>query len=268
MSRNDRQPDLPGRDRPVALSEVRLAPSRKAEGRKIDTWLIEIPERSPCEFEIRLHVRRDEAWFDACTSDPGLRHISGITGTDINDLRARLDRAVQDYAEELLGETWEPGLLLEAGVHSQSNRRTGRGTTSCSVELRLEIEPLRAARPAPGQNAPLRRVLRGTTVTSVLERGRLDEFPQGETLSDQVRWSNERDTPVGRSLIPDTDETRAQVEDLRAVLVRFGEVLADRLSPDHMHAGLPAPSDLPDLMQEALRRMSEPERPAQEPDFF
>lgn len=240
---------------PPSIAKLRVPRSRTSDGKKVDTWHIDIPERKSCEFEIRLHAERDELWFEAVTSDPGLRSLSRIRSTDIGDLRRKLSRAVSDYVESYLGEKWAPAILLEAGVYVLKSRKANDADLSEELQISLRIENVRAAPQDAGSNSLGRKVLRGVTVHEVVERGRLDEFPKGETLSESARWSNERSTPVGRSVIDGGHASREDVLKLKMALQHFGEALADRLSPSRMHEGIPSPESLRDILEDALSRM-------------
>lgn len=243
---------------PPPLAFLGVAQSRTSDGRKIDTWSVRIPGFPSCEFDVKLHVTREQTWFEAVTTHQGLRHLSGMRETDLNKLRSSLDRALREYAEELLGEDWRPSLVVEAGAQRMKRHVTNSAQASRGVEIFFSVEDIRAASKQPDRNLPLRKVLRGETVMNVLERGRLDDFPKGEGLGEQARWSNERLRPVGRSLLPDTGDTRNHLDEIAAALLAFGEVLADRISPGGIQAGLPCAADLPEMMCEALRRAELP----------
>lgn len=252
----------------VPLANLRPAVTRTSDGRKIDSWTIDIPGCKACEFDLRMHVTRERTWFEATTTDPSLQHVSGTTSSDINDLRSRLDRAIQDYAEQLLGETWQPNFLIEAGVARSERRIDSSWGPVQSLEIKLGVTPLRAAAIEVGRNSGSRKVLRGTSIIEIIERGRLDEFPKGEGISEQARYANERTTPVGRSLIPDSGASREAIAALQAALAAFGEVLADRLSPERVREGIPGPDDLAGMMEEAISRTRTDTPAEQSPEPF
>ena len=252
-----------------ALARVRMNPSRTGEGKKIDTWRIDLPDGGFADVEIRLHASvSDSASFEAQARHPDLRDLAPVRASDLNDLRLRLSRAVEELLEARHGETWRPALLIETGaiLHRRS-KANGTERARC-LEVRFEVEPLRASWQPAGRNIPVRDVLRGPVRHQIVERGRADTFPKGEDLSEQVRWSNERSTPVARLLVVDDAETRERLDALEAALRGFGEALADRLSPGRIHDGLPSPDELVELMRAAVNAPRHAADSDPDPDFF
>ncbi len=252
-----------------ALARVRMNPSRTGEGKKIDTWRIDLPNGGFADVEIRLHASvSDSASFEAQTRHPELRDLGPVRASDLNDLRLRLSRAVEELLEARHGETWRPALLVETGAILHRRSKANSTEQARCLEVRFEVEPLRANAQPAGQNMPVRDVLRGPVRHRIVERGRSDTFPKGEELGEQVRWSNERGTPVARILVEDDAETRERLDAIEAALRGFGEALADRLSPGRIHDGLPSPDELVELMRAAADAPRQTPESDPEPDFF
>lgn len=194
---------------------------------------------------------RDGAEIEALTHDADLRGIGTVRASDFNDLRRRLTRVVEDFAESRYGTAWQPAILLETGVH-QRQVASSNNSGACRTSLVMSMEFLRAAPRSSTANTPTRAVLRGATQHMVTERGRQDTFPKGDSIAERAAWWHETETPVARILVADNDDHRASLEALSAVLCHFGGALADRLSPGRVHDGLPEPEELVAMMREAV----------------
>jgi len=244
--------DMPDRSR---VSRLSIPSTRTRDGRKVDTWTLDLPEDQRVTFDVTMHAGSDSGiHFEVSTGHPLFRHLD-LRDDSLERLRHRLGREVEDVAEQAVGGTWKAGIIVE------SRTRLGvLGKTRRDASVSVSAEPVRFLSASSGSNEPTVRVVKGGVSQTVRQRAASETFPHDRSCLRNMDLSREASDPASRIVIEDTAEIRSVVDALQGVLARFGDLLGERLAPQRASAGLPDPQELIEMMRTAVMD------PQREPD--
>lgn len=241
---------------------VRARNTRTGEARKIDEWSVPLPGGDRARFDVTMRYEHGLCVFSVRSDHPDFKWVRPHD-SDLNRLRALLSEEARGVIDGRLSEDWDPATLLEIS-HKTSDRREGTIGTDFSLSVRLRPVERRDT-PREG-NMPVATIRDAHRQEKVVLRGHAEDFtplrPRSGSLTDpEVKaWMSHpisRDPERGLGRIVRHGDGAAELA-LLGALDGFARQLSDRLSPDRIdREGVPDPSDLVELMREAIRPVPE-----------
>lgn len=220
-------------------------PSTRKTGRKIETWTF-MGQDGNIHIDVYLHSDRSTGPKFTATSSHKFLAKNTWSDTDISRLAKTVETEIKAIFDELTKDHWRPCLLIE--VDPDYIKSEGQRTTS--VAMRVSEAQLDTHTP-PG-NDGYRRIKQKERITSMKECSFLEksyfEGPNG-----RIKLDND----ISRIFVQDTPQARQDIQHIQGTLEYFGQLLAQRLSPDHSSPNtLPTPEDLVDMMRKSANAMS------------
>jgi hypothetical protein len=234
-----------------------------SQGRKIDTWSIEMPDKEKYQVAVNMIGDGEEIRFTASCKEGLLRHLS-LSSPDINALHTLVHEEASRIADEYLGGDWKKAALIKVG---QSKGRPGE---QARFSLTVTWGPLRVDRSrAPGNTGEMHVIESGSPYV-VRQRSHKDDFKSGEgdSIIQKARMRKDRGDSV--SVVDLTEETSQRLVEMRELLLLFNERLMTRMGPDHTgRDGIPTKEEIVQLMIDANKAHNSGERSDEpNPDDF
>jgi hypothetical protein len=232
------------------------ADATRAEGRKIDSWRVALPD-GKAEIKISMHTKHDEIIFTAKGDHPAIKGLHW-QGTDLTKLRTEVmedvDRAVSRY----FSDQWKPAVAVEASLYKADRKAEMR------VQLSIETTDIHVEEGRPIGNQGETHILKETTPQVMIQRSPDQVFEAGKGLdAANMRLSRERGNLASRAIVD--AEHREAVLAISKTLEAFSMELMRRMSPDRMrYDGVPEPEDLALLMRKAIDEPQEAPEPEDE----
>jgi hypothetical protein len=228
-------------------------PGTNANGRKIDTWRLELPDGNLYDVTVSMHTSQEGVKFQATCNKELLRGFS-VSSDDINELRKLVQSEAVSISNDFLGASWVDAYLITAG--QTNNSRDGH-----QVGLDLRWSPLKVDRSTPPSNIGEVFTLKQGSPAKTLTRHHKQEFEYNSNTDLANRMRVYRGSGKSVAVVDATSETDQRLNEMHDLLRIFNDKFLSRMSPDEIsRQGIPERAELVQLMADANMAYEDGER--------
>jgi hypothetical protein len=230
-----------------------------SNGRKVDTWPIEMPDKQKYEVTVNMITDADGTRFHA-SCKKGLLCDLSMSSKDINHLREMVAAEADTIAHNYLGADWVDAYRVITEQSKKAPRKeSGFG-------LNVSWAPLKVDRSRPPSNTGELHVLKAGSPYTTIQRSHLDDFDDPTAHGLHARMKLRQNEGASVSFVDATEQEEAKLYQLREIFLIFNDMMLTRMAPDQIgQQGIPEHDELVNLMSEATsahksgKRIDEPD---------